>query len=319
MHFLVGLRQLCRYLHIVSLTASPAPSKLSMDDQDIDLDELEADPLADESPQSLPTLSQIHNAGPPAVSEPPPRHRSQWVGVRSPHAAPKSADPQPAQKDPANRVSRRKEGKYVAKATSRKDEGRQAHQEEEHTSRGENPLDSADETAPSKQSTTKKRKKPAEEDEQMAMAVSLWAFSLYIVLKQVVQMLVGSKIAYMVTCISIKNQQSKKGKLLKNPKDAKSEVLSLLDDEPFDTFQAQLLALFSQNHKSIKNKNSWRWFDVRWLIPHVHSTSTGLEIEEHYRVMLEKAASCGGKVEVKIQMTERSKESVSCTSYILAP
>lgn len=119
---------------------------------------------------------------------------------------------------------------------------------------------------------------------------------------------VGIKVSYTVTCVTQSNLKGKGSKLLKTPKDTKSEVLQLQADEPFDTFQAQLLSLFSRNYKSVKNKDSWQWYDVCWSVTRAHLTPTELRTDDHFDVMLGKAVLKG---EVKIKMTERSKEYVS--------
>ncbi|KIO24285.1 hypothetical protein M407DRAFT_9023 [Tulasnella calospora MUT 4182] len=259
-------------------TSSSSPvADVQMSDPYIDIDELVDDPLADQpESQELPSLSQLdHDRRTSTTTIPAPRRSSQRLTGRTPEAVSTSTNPQPKQVPGCS--TGKKKDKSAAAMTAADDRDVACPE-----------IGEAQKSTPAK-STTRKRKKPsAEKDRQGDIVQSL-------------------KIEYTVTCVALSTLTGKKGKVLKTPKGAKSEVLSLSDDEPFDTFKAQLLALFSRNFKSVKNKDDWEWFDVCWSIPRVHSTSTSLRIEPHFQVLLEKAAR-GGKAEVKIQMTERSKE-----------
>ncbi|KAG8893677.1 hypothetical protein FRC00_010168 [Tulasnella sp. 408] len=241
-----------------------------MSDLDIDIEELNNDPFADE-PESLPSLSQIEHARASATTNLPTRRTSQrLVGASSSSANPR------ADQDTIHSTGK-KNDKIVATGAAAAD----AHDGDEAPSQAGK--------ATSKKSSTGKRKKASTENEGGSAIIQSF------------------KIPYTVTCVALTCLTGKKGKPLKSPQGTKTEVLSLSDDEPFDTFKAQLLALFSRNFKSVKNKNEWKWFDVCWSITRLHTTPTSLRTQPDFEVLLKKARR-GEQTEVKIRMTERSKE-----------
>ncbi|KIO31529.1 hypothetical protein M407DRAFT_4999 [Tulasnella calospora MUT 4182] len=229
--------------------------------------ELQDDPWANEpSEASLPSLSQLHQSHTiTAASKPQPRRRSQRLEGSS-QAPPKALASQPASR-----------AKGQARAEPPEDAERRLDDSNEES----------DEEVVAKKRRRRRKSCPAEDAEQDGDSIER-----------------SIKVSYTVTCVTLSNLRGKGGKLLKTPKDTKSEVLCLQSDKPFDAFKAQLLALFSRNYKSVKNKDSWRWYDVRWSVARTHPTPTGLRTEDHFTIMLGKATPKG---EVKIQMTERSK------------